>query len=133
MADPQPPPRHRIFDVTSEPGSVSALRHSDRCLSDVRRYGFCEHEMLPRPKPPPPPPPPPPRWRERHPNWTELIGCTFFAVLILCYVIIFQVMGWWGWAVFTLSGVAWMGVLIWGIPKFLTTDFSKIIPPGTKL
>lgn len=113
--------RHRSFRTTpaSTPPSTE-LTHSDACLDNVRRFGFCDHTQLPRPR------------RARHPVRREILASLGLGILVLCDVVLGKRLGWLGIGLGCGVGLGWLMLFLFGLPKWFTADISKTLPPDAR-
>lgn len=118
-----PTRRHRSFPASAR--NPADAVHTDQCIKDAARYGFCSHTMLraaPRLRP----------WWMRHPRLFTLLPGVFFAIFCVCSYLIIADMSWLGVAACSGIGIAWLGIFMFGLPRFITADISKAIPPDAK-
>lgn len=127
----KPSRRHKSFGHAKPPPDSTVLRHTDECLENVRRYGFCEHTRLPVRQPKK-------SWIRGRKNQSQLSAkCEFvatvgFAILILCYVALFQQIGWVALPYAFGIGIGWLAVFMLGLPRWLTFDITKTLPADAR-
>jgi hypothetical protein len=108
--------------------------HTDACIRDAARFGFCEHTTLPRtPRPAQPAAPTPAPALRR---WTglrqQLAAWVAFLALLGTFVWLLPRVGWAALVVEFVLGLGWLGLFVLGLPTALTADLSKVLPPDTR-
>ena len=96
--------------------------HTDACLLDVRRYGFCEHQVL-APEVPSYPALPAAARRTRHARLgpRELVSTPTLGLNVTCTILIMDlVRPLPGLALSGLIGLSWLILLTLGLPHWFT-------------
>jgi hypothetical protein len=108
--------------VLPDPAPHNSPLHTDSCLLDVRRFGFCEHQVL-APEVPSYPALPPsdrhtPRVRLRP---RELVSTATLALNVTCTILIMHLIRPLpGLALSGLIGLSWLLILTLGLPHWFT-------------
>lgn len=115
--------------------------HTDQCIRDAARYGFCDHTVLTAS-------PLAVRFRNReraahslsslspdarmHSHTRELLGWTGLALITGSTVWLYQYLGVKALFVTPVVGLGWLLVFTCGLPRGLTADLSRALPPDAR-
>lgn len=117
------PHSHRKFRVV--PPADTELKHTDQCIENARKYGFCEHTELPllstRHR----------RGRSRK-SQCRFLAVFGLAIVVLCTLALVQRVGWVALPYVTGLGIGWLAIFLLGLPAWFTFDLSKILPHDTR-
>jgi hypothetical protein len=105
-------------------------RHTDSCIKDAARYGFCDHTRLTAR---------PDRVRSHDLallldyQATNITGWIALALLTLSQLLMILLAPWWlAFIVTPLQALGWSGLFTCGLPTPLTSDPARRLPPDVR-
>jgi hypothetical protein len=106
--------------------------HTDACIADAIRYGFCDHTLLRAPGSA--------RARRgaaeqrarKRARLRDRLAWVSTVILFGTFITLFTQIGWWAFLAFSLGGLGWLGIFLFGLPYALTADIRDTLPPDTR-